>query len=66
LSDSNGEPGDNEAAVRHIQKNVVNKDNEEVELDKYNYTLLWINSTENCSWATAALRSGRVFTLDKL
>jgi hypothetical protein len=46
LSDSNGELGVKEAAVRHVQNNVVNKDNEEVELDKHNYILLYINSIE--------------------
>jgi hypothetical protein len=37
LSDSNGEPGDKEAAVRDIQEDVVDEDNEEAELDEYDY-----------------------------
>jgi len=37
LSNSNGELGDEEAAVRDIQEDVVDKDNKEAELDKYNY-----------------------------
>jgi hypothetical protein len=37
LSDSNGELGDGEAAARDIQEDVVDEDDEEVGLDKYDY-----------------------------
>jgi hypothetical protein len=34
---SNGELGDEEAAVRDIQEDVVDEDNERIELDEYGY-----------------------------